>query len=239
MPRGRRANPENSGTTSAVQAVRSTGRSFEPGAVAIDPLARRRDRLTAIGRRHSDFAKKKSAKKKSYWARGVCPARINFRNRRASEPAGGHDGTNLRCPLYPRKRTWFSTIRMFMRIVRRLPFVQMVVRIRHALSSAKCRDGPESHHLCRYWEKRKGRDSDGRPLKLISRKERSLEETLEEHVGRFRLFDLDQRLGKMREGARGGALFFGLSGPGVRGMGRPLGLPQRYGGTDETQISTW
>ena len=37
---------------------RSTGRSFKPGAVAIDPLARRRDRLTAIGRRRSDIAKK-------------------------------------------------------------------------------------------------------------------------------------------------------------------------------------
>ena len=43
---------------------RSTGRSFKPGAVAIDPLARRRDRLTAIGRRRGIIAKKKIAKKK-------------------------------------------------------------------------------------------------------------------------------------------------------------------------------
>jgi hypothetical protein len=37
------------------------------------PLARRRDRLTAIGRRRGIIAKKKSAKKKSYWARGAGP----------------------------------------------------------------------------------------------------------------------------------------------------------------------
>jgi hypothetical protein len=41
----------------------TTGRSFKPGDVAIDPLARRRDRLTAIGRRRGIIAKKKSAKK--------------------------------------------------------------------------------------------------------------------------------------------------------------------------------
>jgi hypothetical protein len=63
---------------------------LKPGAVAIDPLARRRDRLTASGRRRGTIAKKKSAKKKSYWARGAgAPAdKINFRNQTARESAG-------------------------------------------------------------------------------------------------------------------------------------------------------
>jgi hypothetical protein len=55
-----------------------------PGAVAIDPLARWRDRLTAIGRRRSDIAKKKSAKKKSIVVGARLRQRIiKFRNRRA------------------------------------------------------------------------------------------------------------------------------------------------------------
>src|SRR5262249_61537457 len=69
---------------------RSKRHSFEPGAVAIDPLARRRDRLTAIGRRRSDIAKKKSAKKKSYSAGGAgAPTDKNkFPNQKARESAG-------------------------------------------------------------------------------------------------------------------------------------------------------
>ena len=56
---GRRANPGHSGATSAV-----TARVSMAGAVAIDPLARQRDRLTAIGRRRRVGGKKKKRKKK-------------------------------------------------------------------------------------------------------------------------------------------------------------------------------
>jgi len=48
----------------------SNGARFEPGAVAIDPLARRRDRLSASRRRRSEYRKKeKGAKKK--WPAGA------------------------------------------------------------------------------------------------------------------------------------------------------------------------
>src|SRR5437588_8278909 len=64
----------------------STGRSFKPGDVAIDPLARRRDRLTATGRRCSDIAKKEIRIRRAALA---APADKNkFRNRRARESAG-------------------------------------------------------------------------------------------------------------------------------------------------------
>src|SRR5215469_4048780 len=89
----------------------SNGSRFEPGAVAIDPLARRRDlagafllkrkwptrrlvrvalswrrdRLTAIGRRRSDTAKKKCSNiaKKKYWR--AASARLRQRTKINSE----------------------------------------------------------------------------------------------------------------------------------------------------------
>jgi hypothetical protein len=57
-----------------------------------------RPRLTAIGRRRGIIAKKKSAKKKWYWARGAgAPADKNkFRNHRARESAGGSLAERIR-----------------------------------------------------------------------------------------------------------------------------------------------
>jgi hypothetical protein len=101
MPRGRRANREAAAPPAQYR------RSFEPGAVAIDPLAHRRDRLTATGRRRSDIAKKekcltaigrrrgiiakkKIAKKEFVLGprRGAPADKNKFRNRRARESAG-------------------------------------------------------------------------------------------------------------------------------------------------------
>src|SRR5438105_1575023 len=64
----------------------STGRSFKPGDVAIDPLARRRDRLAANGGWCSDIARKEIRIRRAALA---APADKNkFRNRRARESAG-------------------------------------------------------------------------------------------------------------------------------------------------------
>src|SRR5690242_8279751 len=49
----------------------SNGAGSMAGAVAIDPLARRRDRLTASGRRCSTIAKKKRLKRSSYGRAGA------------------------------------------------------------------------------------------------------------------------------------------------------------------------
>src|SRR3974377_1833353 len=85
---GRRANPGHSGATSAV-----TARVSMAGAVAIDPLARQRDRPTGIGPPRPGGGEKKKRKKRnfSYW--GVRRWRANgqkllVRNRRARESAG-------------------------------------------------------------------------------------------------------------------------------------------------------
>src|SRR5438105_15403185 len=64
----------------------STGRSFKPGDVAIDPLARRRDRLTATGRRCSDIAKKEI--RRSEERRVGKEDKNKFWNRTARETAG-------------------------------------------------------------------------------------------------------------------------------------------------------
>ena len=65
---------------------RSTGHSFKPGDVAIDPLARQRDRLTAIGRRRSVSPKKKSGKKKFVFGASVPPGGERIREA-AAPPA--------------------------------------------------------------------------------------------------------------------------------------------------------
>jgi hypothetical protein len=79
-----------------VALLEQTPVTFEPGAVAIDPLARRRDRPMAIGRRRSEFRKKKSAMAAGAGRAGLILGarlarqrlKIKFRNQRARESAG-------------------------------------------------------------------------------------------------------------------------------------------------------